>query len=130
MTQRVEVRSSQAPAPIGPYSQAIEVSGAQSLLFISGQLPMDPVSGLLLQADIGAEADLALRNLEAVLGAAGHAWTNVCSIRIYLTDMGDFGKVNEVYARHSGTPAPARAVIQVSALPKAARIEIEEVSCR
>jgi 2-iminobutanoate/2-iminopropanoate deaminase len=130
MTQRVEVRSPLAPAPIGPYSQGIEVSGAQSLLFVSGQLPMDAATGELLHADIAAEAELALKNLEAVLGAAGHAWANVVNVKVYLTNMSDFAAVNEVYARHAGKPAPARAVIQVAALPKGARLEIEAVSAR
>lgn len=114
-----------APAAIGPYSQAIR-SG--DLVFLSGQVPLDPKTGELVRADIATETDRVLDNLGAVLAAAGCSFANVVKTTIFLTDLGDFQVVNATYAKRFGNPPPARATIQVSALPKGARVEIEAIA--
>ncbi|AKV02053.1 Endoribonuclease L-PSP [Labilithrix luteola] len=114
-----------APAAIGPYSQAIR-SG--DLVFLSGQVPLDPKTGELIRADIATETDRVLDNLGAVLAAAGCSFANVVKTTIFLTDLGDFQTVNVTYAKRFGNPPPARATIQVSALPKGARVEIEAIA--
>ena len=115
-----------APAAIGPYSQAVVVDG---LLFCSGQLGLDPETGELVEG-VEAQAERALRNLAAVLDAAGVAWADVVKTTIFLADMGDFAAVNAVYARFMPDPPPARSTIQVAALPKGGLVEIEAVARR
>ena len=118
------VKTLNAPAAIGPYSQAIR-SG--NLLFISGQIPIDPATGEMVAGDIEAATHQALRNLDAIARAAGAGLGQVVKTTIFLADMNDFIVVNEIYASYfTGTP-PARSTIQVAALPKGAQVEIEAV---
>jgi 2-iminobutanoate/2-iminopropanoate deaminase len=115
-----------APAAIGPYSQAVDADG---LVFCSGQLGLDPASGELVEG-VEAQAGRALRNLAAVLDAAGLAWADVAKTTIFLADIGDFAAVNAVYAAVMPDPPPARSTIGVAALPKGARVEIEAIARR
>jgi 2-iminobutanoate/2-iminopropanoate deaminase len=114
-----------APAAIGPYSQAVR-SG--DLVFLSGQIPLDPETGALVSGDIRKETERVLDNLGAVLAAAGCTFADVVKTTIYLTDLGDFEAVNETYARRFEMEPPARATVQVSALPKGVRVEIDAIA--
>lgn len=125
MTREV-IRTTAAPATIGPYSQAI---GTDGYLYCSGQLGLDPSSGDLAEG-IEAQADRALRNLGAVLDAAGCTWGDVVKTTIFLADIGDFAAVNVVYAGYMPDPPPARSTFAVAALPKGARVEIDAVAIR
>jgi 2-iminobutanoate/2-iminopropanoate deaminase len=116
-----------APAAIGPYSQAIR-SG--DLLFCSGQLGLDPATGALVAGGTAAQAERALRNLGAVLDAAGFSYPDIAKVTIFLADMADFAEVNAVYARFFGQPAPARSTVAVKTLPKDALIELEAIAVR
>jgi 2-iminobutanoate/2-iminopropanoate deaminase len=118
------IQTDLAPKAIGPYSQAVSASSGK-LVFLSGQIPLDPATGQLVTGDIQAETERVMKNLEAVLAAAGCTFGNVVRCGIFLTDLGDFGKVNEVYARYFPNNPPARATVQVSALPRGARVEID-----
>jgi 2-iminobutanoate/2-iminopropanoate deaminase len=124
MTVRDEVQTDAAPAAIGPYSQAMRVGG---FVFTAGQVGAEPSDGALVDG-VAAQADRALRNLAAVLAAAGSSFDQVVKTTIFLTDMGDFQAVNEVYARHLSPPFPARSTIAVKALPKGALVEIEMIA--
>lgn len=124
MTHR-KVETPLAPAAIGPYSQAIR---AGNLLFLSGQIPLDPVSGEIVAGGIEAQARQVMNNLRAVLEAAGLDFASLVKTTIYLIDLGDFVTVNRIYGEHFGAVPPARATIQVAALPKGALIEIEAVA--
>ena len=124
------ILTEKAPAPIGPYSQAMRVSPGSELLFLSGQIPLDPATGTLVTGGIEIEARQVLENLSEVLSAAGHRWTDVVKVNVFLTDMGDFAAVNTVYAEFVGQPAPARAAVQVAALPLGVSVEMELVSAR
>jgi 2-iminobutanoate/2-iminopropanoate deaminase len=124
MTVRAQVQTSAAPAAIGPYSQAIRVGG---FVFTAGQVGAEPSGGALVDG-VAAQADRALRNLAAVLAAAGSSLERVVKTTIFLTDMDDFAAVNEVYARHLSPPFPARSTVTVKALPKGALVEIEMVA--
>jgi 2-iminobutanoate/2-iminopropanoate deaminase len=124
---RQAVTTGGAPAAIGPYSQGI-VSG--DLIFCSGQLGLDPSSGELVEGGVEAQAERALRNLTAVLDAAGASIADVVKTTIFLADMADFAAVNTIYARHMPDPPPARSTFAVGALPKGARIEIEAIARR
>ena len=117
--------SPDAPAAIGPYSQAIH-SG--DLVFLSGQVPIDPKTGELVTGDIAVQTERVLANLGAVLGAAGCGFEHVVKTTIYLVDLGDFQVVNETYAKRFSAAPPARATVQVSALPKGARVEIDAIA--
>ncbi len=119
------VNSLSAPAAIGPYSQAID---AGDFVFLSGQVPIDPKTGELVQGDIGVQTDRALDNLGAVLEAAGCSFSDVVKTTIYLIDLGDFQAVNATYGKRFTDAPPARATIQVSALPKNARVEIDAIA--
>lgn len=121
------VQTDLAPAAIGPYSQAI-VSG--DLVFTSGQIPLDPKSGELVRGTIQAETTRVMDNLGAVLEAAGAGFDSVLKTTIFLTDMGDFAAVNEIYGARFTGEKPARSTVQVAALPKGARVEIEAVARR
>jgi len=114
-----------APAAIGPYSPGI-LAGAY--VFLSGQIPIDPATGELVDGDVAAQTDQVMRNLNAVLRAAGTSIQRVVKTTIYLADLEDFAVVNGVYARHVGTPAPARATVQVARLPRNARVEIDAIA--
>lgn len=119
------ISTKDAPAAIGPYSQGVK---AGDMLFLSGQVPIDPKTGELVQGDIATQTERVMDNLAAVLAAGGATFANVVKTTIYLTDLGDFQAVNATYAkRFTGAP-PARATIQVSALPKGARVEIEAIA--
>jgi reactive intermediate/imine deaminase len=121
------VSTGSAPAAIGTYSQAVE---AGELLFISGQIPLDPQTMELVSDDIAAQTDRVFANLSAIAGAAGGSLEDVVKLTVYLTDLDDFAVINEVMARHVTEPYPARAAIGVSALPRGARVEIEAVMAR
>lgn len=124
MSARIRVATNAAPAAIGPYSQAIQAGG---LVFTAGQVGSDPLSGELADG-VAAQADRALRNLSAVLDAAGTSLERVVKTTVYLTDMADFATVNEAYGSHFSPPYPARSTVAVKALPKDARVEIEAVA--
>lgn len=114
-----------APKPIGPYSQAVKVGG---FVYTSGQIPVNPATGELVSGDIEKEAVQVFENLSHVLEAAGTTLDAAIKVTVFLTDMGDFGRVNGVYARYLKEPFPARSCVQVSALPAGVRIEIELVA--
>jgi 2-iminobutanoate/2-iminopropanoate deaminase len=124
MSVRTQVMTNAAPAAIGPYSQAIQAGG---MVFTAGQLGLDPTSGELA-AGAAPQADRALRNLSAILDAAGTSLERVVKTTIFLADMADFAAVNEVYASHFSTPYPARSTVAVKTLPKDALVEIEAVA--
>ncbi len=119
------VSTDQAPGAIGPYSQAIVSDG---WVFCSGQIPVDPATGALLEGDVSAQTDLVLRNLAAVLEAAGASLNTVVKTTVFLSDMDNFGAMNEVYGRHFGNHRPARAAVQAARLPKDVDVEIEAVA--
>jgi len=119
------VLTSQAPRPIGPYSQAV-ISGG--FLFCSGQIALDPATGQLVEGEIEAQTDRVLLNLLAVLREAKMGPENVVKTTVYLADMADFPKMNEVYARHLGKEPPARTTIQAAGLPMGVRVEIDVVA--
>jgi reactive intermediate/imine deaminase len=121
------VSTPRAPAAIGPYSQAI-VAG--DIVFVSGQIPLDPLTGQLVGDDVSAQAERVLTNLIAVLEAAGCVAGDVVRTTIYLVDLAHFAAVNEVYARFFDAPYPARSTIQVAALPRGAQIEIDAIAVR
>ncbi len=125
-TSKKAIVTDEAPAAIGPYSQAVS---AGKLLFISGMLGIDPATGEL-QPDLVSQAEQALKNLSATLKAAGMTEANVVKTTIFLTDMGAFGAVNELYAAQFTAPYPARSCVQVSALPKGGLFEIEAIARR
>jgi 2-iminobutanoate/2-iminopropanoate deaminase len=114
-----------APKAIGPYSQAIR-SG--DLVFCSGQIGLDPATGNLVSGGTAAEAEQVMKNLAAVLGAAGLGFEHVVRTTIYLVDLADFTSVNEIYGRHLREPFPARATVGVAALPRGARVEIDAIA--
>jgi len=120
------VTSAGAPAPVGPYSQAVRLSG---WVFASGQIPLDPDTGERVAGSIEAQTERVLANLAAVLEAAGSSLARVVKTTVYVTDLAQFGAINEVYARHfRGDPAPARATVQVAALPLGAEVEIDAIA--
>ena len=119
------VRTEQAPQAIGPYSQAITVGG---LLFLSGQIGLDPGTGELVPGGIGTETERVLRNIEGVLAAEGLDMSAVARTTIYLVDLADFATVNQIYALHFEQPFPARVTVGVAHLPKAARVEIDAIA--
>ncbi len=118
------IHTKAAPAAIGTYSQAVAVPG---LVFLSGQIPLDPETMELVSGDVAAQTERVFRNLEAVTRAAGGSLADLVKLTVYLTDLGDFNTVNEVMARHVSEPYPARAAIGVSALPRGAAVEIEAI---
>lgn len=116
-----------APKAIGPYSQAVSAAAGR-LIFCSGQIPLDPRTGELVKGSIEQETRRVMENLGAVLAAAGAGFGAVVKTTIYLTDLADFTRVNEVYGGFLGEVAPARATVQVAALPRGARVEIDAVA--
>ncbi len=125
MAKKRTVLSPQAPSPIGPYSQAIR-SGKH--LFLSGQIPIDPQTGQLVEGGIQAETRQVLENLRAVLEAGGSGLKQVVKTTVYLLDLAEFATFNEVYQSYFHTSPPARSTVQVAALPRGARVEIEAVA--
>lgn len=119
------IQTPSAPAAIGPYSQAVK---AGNLLFVSGQIPLDPKSGQLAATDIEGQTKRVLENLKAIVEAGGVSLENVVKTTIFLKDMNDFQKVNEVYGTYFKPPYPARATVEVARLPRDVRVEIECVA--
>jgi 2-iminobutanoate/2-iminopropanoate deaminase len=124
---RQAVSTAGAPAAIGPYSQGLEVDG---FVFCSGQIGLDPATGELVSGGVEAQAERALRNLSAVLDAAGLTMADVAKTTLFLADIGDFAAVNAVYARHMPDPPPARSTFAVGALPKGGLVEVEAIARR
>jgi 2-iminobutanoate/2-iminopropanoate deaminase len=124
---RQPIQTDGAPAPVGPYSQAIR-SG--DLVFCSGQVGLDPATGELVEGGVEAQAERALKSLAAVLDAAGLTFDDVVKTTIFLADVGDFAAVNAVYGRHMPDPPPARSTVGVGGLPKGALVEIEMTAHR
>jgi 2-iminobutanoate/2-iminopropanoate deaminase len=124
MTRKI-VQTDQAPAPVGPYNQAVVASGA--MMFVAGQIPLDPKTGDLVGGDdIAVQTEQAIANLAAILTAGGATLANVVKTSVFLKDMNDFSAMNAVYAKHFGdAEAPARACVEVARLPKDVRVEIE-----
>ena len=122
---REAVSTPHAPAAIGPYSQAIK-SG--NTLFLSGQIPLDPATGSLVAGGIEAQTRQVFTNIGAILQAAGASFDHVVSATVYVADMNDFAKVNEIYATYFTAPAPARATVQVARLPKDSLVEIQVIA--
>ena len=125
MPIRVPVETGGAPAAIGPYSQAVR---AGQLLFVSGQVPLDPRTGGLVDGRIAEQTHQVMRNLQAILTAAGASLDHVVRTTVYLADLNDFADMNAVYATYFAPPAPARSTVEVARLPKDARIEIDVIA--
>ena len=119
------IRTDNAPEPIGPYNQAVLFG---NILFISGQIPLDPQTGNLVLDSIEAETQLVMKNLAAILKEAGMDFTNVLKTSIFLMDMGQFGKVNEIYGSYFTIDPPARETVQVAGLPKGVHVEISMIA--
>ena len=124
---KTSIHSRRAPAAIGPYSQAVEQGG---LIFCSGQIGLDPASGMIVEGGIEFETRRALQNLGEVLAAAGVDFIDVIRTTIFMVDLGEFETVNRIYGEHFEPPYPARSTVQVSALPRKARIEIDAIAMK
>lgn len=125
MAEREAISTTDAPAAVGPYSQAIRAGG---LVFTAGQLGIEPTSGELAAGGVAAQAEQALANLEAILAAAGSGLASLVKVTVFLADIGDWAAVNEVYARRIPEPFPARSAFAVRELPRGALVEIEAVA--
>jgi 2-iminobutanoate/2-iminopropanoate deaminase len=121
------INTSNAPAPIGPYNQAIQ---AGNMLFISGQICIDPATGNLKNKDLQEETHQVMQNLKSILSEAGMNFTNAVKTTIFLTDMKEFGVVNEIYGKYFDSDFPARETVQVSALPKFVNVEISMIAVK
>jgi len=119
------INTNNAPAPIGPYSQAVVAGG---FLFVSGQIPSNPVTGEIISGDIKAEAKQVMENIKAILTETGIDFNHIIKTSIFLTDMGNFAQVNEVYGRYFTDQFPARETVQVTALPKNVNVEISVIA--
>jgi 2-iminobutanoate/2-iminopropanoate deaminase len=119
------VHTDNAPAAIGPYSQGVIANG---FLFTAGQIALDPATGQVVEGDVVTQAERVLRNLEAILKQAGASWGDVVKTTVFLQDMADFPRVNEVYARAFGEARPARSTVQVAGLPRGVLVEIEAIA--
>lgn len=115
------IKTDQAPAPIGPYNQAVLANG---VLYVSGQIPIDPATGELVSGSIEAETEMVMKNLQAILEAANTNFESVVKCSIFISDMGQFAKINAVYGTYFGENAPARETVEVSQLPKGVNVEI------
>lgn len=124
-TFRQAVATDKAPKAIGPYSQAVK---AGNLVFVSGQIPLDPATGEFVPGDVQAQTHRVMQNLSAILEAAGSSMDQVIRCTVYLADMNDFAAMNEVYGSYFSEPAPARATIQAVRLPKDARVEVDVIA--
>ena len=122
---RIAVFAADAPKAIGPYSPAIR---AGNLVFVSGQVPLDPATGQIVEGDIAAQTDQVMRNIGALLKAAGCGFDHVVRVTVFLADLNDFAAMNEVYGRYVGNPAPARATVQVARLPRDVKVEIDAIA--
>lgn len=122
---RTPITSGGAPAAIGPYSQALR---AGRLLFVSGQVPLDPATGALVGGGVGAQTHRVIQSLDAILAGAGATLDDVVKTTVYLADMTEFAAMNRVYATYFASPAPARATVEVARLPKDARVEIDAIA--
>ncbi len=128
MTRSI-VRTSQAPTAIGPYSQAVVVPvGAQRMVFCSGQIALDPVTGAVIEGDVAAQTRQVLENLGAVLAAAGASFADVVKTTVWLVDMADFAVVNAIYGERFAHDPPARATVAAAGLPRNVRVEIEAIA--
>ncbi len=125
MSELHTVHTDDAPAAIGPYSQAVTVEG---WLFASGQIPLDPATGELVTGSVADQTDQVFKNLAAVLAEGGASLSSVVKTTVYLVDMGTFTEMNERYARHFGDHRPARATVEVAALPKGVDVEIDVIA--
>ena len=121
------IQTDKAPKAVGPYSQAIEINGT---LYTSGQIPIDPATGAVVEGGIAAQTEQVFRNIEAVLGAAGYTLANVVKTTVLMQDLNDFAAMNEVYARFFTAQQPARSTFQVAKLPLGAQVEIETVAVK
>jgi len=119
------IKTSKAPAAIGPYSQAVKANG---LLFLSGQIALDPASGQVVAGDVRAQTERVMENLKAVLEAGGSALDRVLKTTVFLADMADFAAMNEVYGRYFPQEPPARSTVQAAGLPRAVRVEIDVIA--
>ncbi len=119
------IHTPDAPGAIGPYSQGVVVDG---WVFVSGQIPIDPVTGELIEGDVAAQTHRVMKSLAAVLGEAGSSLSDVVKTTVYLSDMGNFAEMNAVYAEHFGDHRPARATVQAAGLPKAVDVEIDVIA--
>ena len=124
MTNRI-IKTDKAPAAIGPYSQAVAANG---FVYTAGQIALDPSTGQVVAGGVAEQTEQVLKNLGAVLEAAGSSWTNVVKTTVFLKDMRDFPTVNEVYARMVGEARPARSTVAVAGLPRDVLVEIEAVA--
>lgn len=118
------MHTDQAPAAIGPYSQGVLAGG---FLFTAGQIALDPATGQVVEGDVVRQTERVMQNLQAILTSAGASWADVVKTTVYLHDMADFPRVNEVYARTLGAARPARSTVQVSALPRGVLVEIDAI---
>lgn len=125
-TEKTVISTSQAPSAIGPYSQGIAASG--TAVFVSGQIPINPATGTIAGAEIEVQARQSLKNVEAVLAAAGAKLSNVVKTTVFLTDMNDFAAMNSVYTEFFTENCPARSAVQVARLPKDVKVEIEAIA--
>ena len=121
------IHTPNAPAAIGPYSQAVQTG---NMLFVSGQIPIDPATGVFAGEDITTQTHQSLTNIKNILAAAGYSMNDVVKTTVLLADMGDFAAMNEVYAQFFQAPFPARSAVAVKTLPKGALIEIESIASR
>ena len=122
---KMPIQTAQAPAAIGPYAQAVR---AGNLLFVSGQIPLDPATGQMVAGDMTVQTERVLKNLAAILEAAGSSLSRVLKTTVYLRDLEDFGKMNAVYAKFLGEDPPARATVQAARLPRDAAVEIDLIA--
>jgi reactive intermediate/imine deaminase len=125
MSSKQAIQSDNAPAPIGPYSQAVKVGDT---MYLSGQVPLDPATGELIDGDIDAMARRIFDNLAAVMAAAGGSLADIVKLTIYLVDLNDFAKVNAVMAEYFQEPYPSRATVAIAGLPKGAPVEVEAIA--
>lgn len=125
MQERIQINTKEAPAAFGPFSQAIKTD---TLVFTSGQLPIDPRSGELVDEDVVAQTHQVLKNLKAILDEAGSSINDVVKATVFITSMDDFGTVNEIYSNYFASPYPARSCIEVPKLAKGAKVEIEAIA--
>jgi len=127
---KTEIRTSGAPAPIGPYNQAILTGAVNHMLFVSGQIALDPVTGEMVQSSIAEETHKVMKNIAAVLQSTEMDFSHVVKASIFIMNMADFSAINEVYGKYFTSAFPARETVQVAALPKGANVEISVIAVR